>query len=123
MDVEVDRDARQCLELTLEIGDVEPGDLPYLVWRDGRQQIKVTAILIITSSRGAEQHRRDKSVGFNQPSDSPGLSLDCVRWLHGQHLCNNQAMKMEVTSMQSTRGCAAWMNDTYTSLFFLGIGS
>ncbi|MNC66229.1 hypothetical protein D3C75_1166110 [compost metagenome] len=65
VDVEVDRHAHHGLELILELGDVEQGNLASHCWRDGGEQIEVTPIVVIASSGGAEEFGLNEAIGLD----------------------------------------------------------
>lgn len=54
-DVEVDWHPHHGLELILELGDVEQGNLAGHCWRDGGEQIEVTPFVVIAASGEAEE--------------------------------------------------------------------
>lgn len=73
-DVEVDRDAHHGLELILELGDVEQGNLAGHCWRNGGEKIEITPFVIIASSGGAEKSGLNEAIGLDQTPNLPFLS-------------------------------------------------
>lgn len=74
VDVQVDRHTQHGLELILELGDVEQGNLASHCWRDGGEQIEVTPFVIIASSGRAKKFGLNEAIGLDQAPDVRFLS-------------------------------------------------
>lgn len=64
-DEEVDPHTHHGLELILELGDVEQGNLAGHYWRDSGEQIEVTPFVVIASSGGAEEFGLNEAIGLD----------------------------------------------------------